>query len=110
MIERRFSNRFPVGQDGLLLDGDRPARTVTVADISFGGACLHTDFPLPVGAAVKLQVDLPQSGDEREFAARAMVVRARRSTGGGADYTVGVEFVDMADRHRRHLVRLIHRQ
>jgi len=109
MLERRFSTRLPVGQNGLLREGDRPARAVTVADISFGGACLRTDFPLPVGAAVKLQLDLPQSGDEREFAARAMIVRAQRSTG-GADYTVGVEFVDMADRHRRHLVRLIHRQ
>lgn len=109
MIERRFSTRLRVGQNGLLLDGDQPARTVKIADISFGGACLQTDFPLAVGAAVKLQVDLPQSGEEREFAARAMVVRAKLGTT-GTDYTVGVEFVDMADRHRRHLVRLIHRQ
>lgn len=109
MIERRFSTRLPVRQNGTLLDGEQPARPIQVSDISFGGACLLTDFPVPVGAAVKLQMDLPGIGEEREFAARAMVVRARQS-GADADYTVGVEFVDIDARHRRHLVRLIHRQ
>lgn len=109
MIERRFSTRLPLTQDGLLLNGEQPARPVRVADISFGGACLRTDFPLSIGSSVRLQVVLPQTGDEQEFAARAMVVRAKRGAN-DSDYTVGVEFVEIADQHRRHLVRLIHRQ
>ena len=91
--ERRLAPRINLG-DGIDCRLDLRAR-VRLVDISFGGALLAAEFPVPVGAAAQLHSGLGGN-----------VLRAHvqvRRTVGVPLKGLGAMFTDMDERSRRSL-------
>lgn len=94
--ERRAARRRPIGSGAMnaSLPGRSAPGGVAIDDLSMGGALVRTD----AGLAREERVTLSLSGTSvrpRRAALSARVVRAERIGGGaGADWSVGLQFVD----------------
>jgi len=75
MDERRRQERHSQVYPAEVRDGARGRIVGLVADISTGGMLVRTEAPLPLGERLRLVVELPQRGQQREQAAVEAQVR-----------------------------------
>jgi uncharacterized protein (TIGR02266 family) len=100
--ERRRHPRLEVPLESeLRLAGSEEEITVTMQDLSAGGAGLLTSREIPVGSEIEwLRFELPASGDDAALPIEmpAKVARCLRQTeiGGEFEYLIGIQFVDIS--------------
>ena len=93
MDERRRQERHTQVYPAEVRDGGRGRSLGLVADISTGGMLLRTEDPLPVGERLRLIVELPQRGEQREQAAVETQVRWCEPDLDPGTHVVGLAFV-----------------
>ena len=80
-----------------------PAVRATLLDLSAGGARVGLDGPVPLGAAMRLQVETGQP--PLSVSLLSTVVRCHRRESGGFD--VGVQWVALTPEQRVQLTRFV---
>ncbi len=102
ITEQRVHSRVPGGFDGNWYRAGRPGTLVAgegvVANLSVGGCFLEAREPLPSGARVRLQLDLPLAGWTW---LSSQVVHTHPNRG------FGVRFVDLTTRDQEALARAV---
>jgi hypothetical protein len=94
--ERRATRRRTIGNGGLSvsLPGHAAQRRIAIDDLSMSGARVRTDRRLAREERVTLALS-GNSARSRHVALAARVVRAeRKERGAGADWSIGLQFVD----------------
>jgi len=94
--ERRECARLDaaIGGSFSVLEKDRHA--LTTVNLSEGGVLFHAQEPLPTGAFLKMQLDLPSAGHPVECA-----VRVLRVVGARAGFEIGTQIIHMPRAHQR---------
>ncbi|MBM4312255.1 MAG: hypothetical protein FJ119_15105 [Deltaproteobacteria bacterium] len=75
-----------------------------IINMSFGGAFIATDCPLPEDSALAIDIQLP--GDPERITVNARVVW-NKSVSNATSAGMGIEFTDILDRHQTRLSRFI---
>lgn len=73
-------------------------------DLSMGGAFVRSQLLFEIGETLQLQFSLP---DGRTIKSTGKVVRVARDAGDDVVPGMGIEFVDLSDRDRQALQRLV---
>jgi len=105
---RRFRRVSYKAAIDVILSKDRKESSQTV-DISEGGLCFITDQKLETDGKVSIKLVLPRKKEPLAIKARVAWIKAIKEEPGGSfkKYTAGLEFIEVKDRERKHLSRLI---
>lgn len=94
MIEHRTSERYNFSQPAIITSS-RGNNRATIKNISIGGFCIYTKYPILKGNTVILECLLPTKTNLSKFSTNCFVLSTKRSKEDENYYYMNLQFVNI---------------
>lgn len=105
-MEKRISARFNLNQP-IIITSIRGKHNAQILNISTGGCCIISPYPLSTKTNIQIDVLLPgRTSSINKFVAECFIVNVKR-TADETFYMMNLQYVQIADNSRQYLAEFI---